>query len=152
MFNTIIQFIEATNPWFYGLILTLYNITIIPFPSEPIILAAGSIWVHQKPLILLITVTAMAAAGAISYLVGMWLGKFTEAKMGNNKAYQRTLDLLHKHGVWAVMISAVLPIPYSLVSWLCGAARTNFIHFMLAAIVSRGLRVTIALLLLWEIM
>ena len=152
MFNAIVQFIEATNPWFYGLILTIYNVTIIPFPSEPIILAAGSIWEHQKPLIWLITVTAMATAGAISYIIGVYLGHYTEARFGRNKHYQKAVQLLHKYGEWAVIISAVLPIPYSLVGWLCGAARTNFVHFMLAAVLSRGIRVSLALLLLWEIM
>jgi membrane protein YqaA with SNARE-associated domain len=49
-------------------------------------------------------------------------------------------DAYNEYGVWIIILKGMTPIPYKLVTILCGFARFNLVLFVLCSIVARGMR------------
>lgn len=106
---------------------------------------------------------ASAAGGAVGFGIGKWFGRpafdwiFSGLqKKGNNKAkeyFDKVEVLYNKYGAWAVFFAAFTPIPYKVFTIASGILKMNFLGFMTASFVGRGMRffiVSIVLMLFGE--
>lgn len=93
---------------------------------------------------------ASGFGGAVGYGIGAWFGRpafdwiFSGLqKKGNNKAkeyFDKVEILYEKYGSWAVFFAAFTPIPYKVFTIASGILKMNFITFMIASIIGRGMR------------
>ena len=101
---------------------------------------------------------ASALGGAFGYFIGRWGGRpvfdwiFSGLqKKGNSKAkeyFDKVEELYNQYGAWAVFFAAFTPIPYKVFTIASGILKMNFVAFMLASIVGRGMRFFIVSLVL----
>jgi membrane protein YqaA with SNARE-associated domain len=85
-----------------------------------------------------------AIGGGFGYLIGAFLfesvGRWLVEVYGLNEGMDAFRNLYTEWGIWAVLIGALTPIPYKLVTIASGIAGYDFAMFMLFSFVARGLR------------
>ena len=110
-----------------------------------------------------ICTVASAVGGVIGYAIGKWLGRpafdwiFSGLqKRGKNKAkeyFDKVEVLYNRYGAWAVFFAAFTPVPYKVFTIASGILKMNFISFMTASVLGRGMRfftVSIVLMIFGE--
>ena len=91
-----------------------------------------------------ICTAASVAGGALGYLIGYALFDVLAAPI--LRAYHAEAGFAAfqaayaEWGLWVILIKGLTPIPYKIVTIASGAARFNFLVFMLASAATRGAR------------
>lgn len=82
--------------------------------------------------------------GAFGYLIGAFLfeslGQWLIEVYGLGDGIESFRSLYVELGIWAVLIGALTPIPYKLITIASGIAGYNFFMFMLLSLLARGFR------------
>lgn len=85
-----------------------------------------------------------AFGGVAGYLLGQWLFepvvKPLIETLGYQLAFAKVADWFEQYGVWVVFVAGFSPIPYKVFTLSAGLLRMAFLPFLVASIVSRGLR------------
>ncbi len=118
----------------------VYNIFIIPFPYDVFLAATPWLYADQELAVFIASLLAMPTAAALAYGGGRGLTNHAQRWLQNVKSFPKALSYLQRYGAYAIAFSAVTPLPFSVVSWACGMARTPFWPFLLTAFITRGLR------------
>jgi len=74
---------------------------------------------------------------AFTYFLGKTAGERWGRRVLGNKIYDKGEALFNRYGFWAVLLGE----PFKLVCWLGGIFRMEFVRYMLAQIIARGLRI-----------
>jgi membrane protein YqaA with SNARE-associated domain len=83
-----------------------------------------------EPLGILLTISiASIIGGNIGYFIGRFLGhrKFIQKRIV--KYERKGHYLMEKYGVWAVIVAAMTPIPFSTICWIAGMLEMKYSHF-----------------------
>lgn len=102
--------------------------------------------------------TICTAASVLGGVLGYAIGFFLFATLGQMiidfyhlqegfKAYQ---VMFEEYGLWIILIKGLTPIPYKLITIASGVFKFDFLVFMLASLVTRGLRFYGVSALLWK--
>ena len=87
---------------------------------------------------------ASVCGGALGYLIGYALFDQLATPLlrlyGYDAAFARFQQMYRQYGLWVILIKGLTPIPYKLVTIASGAARFDFLLFMGASLVTRGVR------------
>ncbi len=101
-----------------------------------------------------IATVASVIGGVFGYLIGAFL--FEQLAMpilqfyGYDQQFEQFAAWYNDWGVWIVFVAGVTPFPYKVITIASGATGLYFPVFMLASVVSRGLRfLIVAGLLYW---
>jgi len=157
--------IKALYDWVIGLaahpralwILALVSFaesSVFPIPPDvlmiPMILAAPS----RAFLIAGVALVSSVLGGMFGYYVGWGLfetvGRPVLEFYGKDAYFGEFSERYNAWGAWAVLIAGVTPFPYKVITILSGATGLNFVVFMVASIIARGLRFFIVAWLLWK--
>ena len=90
-----------------------------------------------------ICTAASVIGGIVGYAIGYFLSGFGEsllAFLGHAGGLEAFRQWYADWGVWVILIKGATPIPYKIVTIASGLAAFNFPVFVLASIVTRGLR------------
>ena len=85
------------------------------------------------------TLTSVAGAIVGSWL-GAWAGRPLLVRFRQEKNLERLEVLLERHGTVGVLIAGFTPIPYKVMGWAAGMGKMEMKPFVLAGLISRGLR------------
>jgi membrane protein YqaA with SNARE-associated domain len=96
-------------------------------------------------------------ASVLGALLGYWIGHALYETVGQpiiafyhlEEKVQAFIDGFNKWGVWIILIKGLTPIPYKLVTIASGIAGFALTPFILASIVTRGLRFFLVAALLY---
>lgn len=115
-----------------------------PIPPDPF-LAAMIIVKPKKWLTLSLNVVGYSVLGGIfGYFLGFWFFDLFGPKIisfYNLTDEFKTVEIFFRdHAFWSVFISAFTPIPYKVFTIGAGLFGVNFLVFVLASILGRGLR------------
>ncbi len=118
----------------------IYNVFLVPFPYDPFLwmMPVGEGW--ERLGWWACATAALTLAAGIDCLLGRRLAPRVRPWLARQRGYARCERLLARHGVWAVGLSAVTPLPFSLVCWVAGLVGVRLRWVLLMALVSRGLR------------
>jgi membrane protein YqaA with SNARE-associated domain len=87
---------------------------------------------------------ASVLGGILGYAIGWFLydtvGLWIIELYGLAEKASQFQDDFAEWGLWVILIKGLTPIPFKLVTILCGFAKFNFLVFVLASIVTRGAR------------
>ena len=123
---------------FIGLFVFAVVLDTIIQPVSPDILVFGSTFGGANLfLAALIGGLGSCTAGTIGYFIGRTIGKHGFKKWFGEKHLKRGKELLNKYGVWAVIVGALSPIPYSSVCWTAGIYNMRFSVFLLTSLLTR---------------
>lgn len=163
------EFMHQFNEYFstlgpLGLCLNSFIESFFLVPPPDFLLIAMDLKEPNKALYFaLICTIASALGGVVGFAIGKWFGRpafdwiFSGLqKKGNNKAkeyFDKVEALYNKYGTWAVFFAAFTPIPYKVFTIASGILKMNFLGFMIASFVGRGMRffiVSIVLMIFGE--
>ncbi|WP_158747225.1 YqaA family protein [Acidisphaera sp. L21] len=92
----------------------------------------------------LITTVASVAGGMLGYWIGYALFEQVArpllALYHYEAAYTAFQDRFAQVGLWIILIKGLLPIPYKIITIASGAAKFDFVTFVVASAVTRGVR------------
>ncbi len=90
---------------------------------------------HYNTVPLLLTLSIASSLGGIGgYLIGRLLGHISIIKAFTSGFTQDGESLIKKYGVWAVVIAAITPIPFSTICWMSGMVKVPFLYVALASL------------------
>lgn len=78
------------------------------------------------------------------------LAQFFYAHVFSMEAFQEVGDLYDKYNFWIVFTAGFTPLPYKLFTISGGLFHINFVMFIIASIISRGLRFFLIAGLIWK--
>jgi len=92
--------------------------------------------------------------GVAGYLIGLYLfdliGQPVIDFYGFGEKFESFRTQYNDYGAWIVFIAGVTPFPYKVITIASGATELNFMVFMVASLLARGLRFyVVAALLYW---
>ncbi|MEQ8824618.1 MAG: YqaA family protein [Filomicrobium sp.] len=92
--------------------------------------------------------------GIFGYLIGLFLfdtvGQPVLELYGYSEKFQQFASQYNEYGAWIVFVFGVTPFPYKVITIASGATQLSVISFILASVLSRGLRFfVVAALLYW---
>jgi membrane protein YqaA with SNARE-associated domain len=134
----------------YGLqalaILAFVESSFFPIPPDPLLIALclGATW--RAPRFAAVATGASVLGGILGYGIGalFWLslsGFFFDNVPGvTPEAFATVQGLYDQWGFWAVFLAGLTPIPYKVFTISAGVFAINFPIFVLASVLSRGLR------------
>jgi|TARA_B100000767_G_scaffold47370_1_gene42051 membrane protein YqaA with SNARE-associated domain len=125
------------------------------FPIPPDILMVAMILSQPKRAFLIagITLTASVIGGIFGYFIGAFL--FDEVGypilnfLGKGAMAIEFNSRFNNLGFWPVLIAGLTPIPYKIVTITSGWASVPLTTFIIASIISRGIRFFLVAVLLW---
>ncbi len=121
-------------------LVSLSESVFFPVPPDPLLIAIG-IRQPEAAIWLAALCTVASVAGAV---IGRWLGIRFGRPLLHRFASPDKVDaaerMYRKYGAWAVIASAITPIPFKVFTVLSGVMGMELKGFVLAALVGRGLR------------
>ena len=91
-----------------------------------------------------ICTAASVIGGAFGYMIGFELFNLVARPIldlyGYGSAYAAFQAKFQEYGLWIILIKGLTPIPYKIVTIAAGAARFDFWLFMMASVLTRGVR------------
>ena len=101
----------------------------------------------------LVCTIASVLGGLLGYAIGYYLiesvGRSIIHFYGLDHAFESYQAMFKEWGLWIILIKGATPIPYKVVTIASGAASFDLTVFILASIVTRGVRFGAEAVLLW---
>ena len=125
------------------------------FPIPPDILLIPMVLAARQRAFLIAGVCTVASVlgGAAGYGIGLFLfdtvGRPVLEFYGQVEGFAQFAEAFNEQGWWLVFGAGLTPFPYKVITIASGATGLNFIVFMIASIVARGLRFVIVAGLLY---
>lgn len=127
-------------------ILAFAEASFFPIPPDPLLMALCLGAASRSLRFATITTGASVLGGIVGYLIGSlaWqaMGGFFFAYVPGvtEEAFNSVQELYNRYDFWAVFLAGLTPIPYKVFTLSSGIFGINFPVFLLASILSRGLR------------
>ena len=116
------------------------------FPIPPDVMLIPMMLANRRRVWLLATVATISSVigGFLGYAIGYWLfetvGRFLIEHLMTMQGFERAKAQFDIWGFWLIIGKGVTPIPYKIVTILCGVLHYDLAKFALASIIARGLR------------
>jgi len=127
-------------------VLALAESSFFPIPPDPLLLAL-CLGLPRKSIRFAITATAASVVGGV---IGYWIGAgawsllqdwfFSYVPGVTPESFANVQTLYERYDFWAVFLAGLTPIPYKVFTLSSGVFGINFGIFVLASVLSRGLR------------
>jgi len=115
------------------------------FPIPPDVVLAPMVLARPDKTYTYVAICTVASVlgGIFGYAIGYFVSGFAQsllAFMGHADGLETFRAWYAEWGVWVILIKGATPIPYKLVTIASGLAAFSFPIFLLASIITRGLR------------
>lgn len=149
--NALQAFLRDSGHSTYFIVMTIYNIVLIPFPYDVFVVATPYIYPDEFWQTFITVNLVTITAGIITYVLGYYGQPYVEKWWGGHTYYARTMAYVYKHGALAAFLSTLTPLPFSLVGWVCGLSRTHFWLYLASITIARSMRNTLVLYAAWRL-
>lgn len=78
--------------------------------------------------------------GIFGYGIGFFFGEFILRKFIKEEKYKKVHDLFNKYEALAVLVAAISPVPYKLITISAGIFYIKFWKFVIYSVIGRGFR------------
>jgi membrane protein YqaA with SNARE-associated domain len=118
--------------------------SIFPIPPDVLLVPMCIAQPKKAWFYAIVCTIASVLGGIVGYAIGLFLydtlGLWIIELYGLGDRAKAFEAEFAEWGLWVILIKGLTPIPYKLVTILCGFAHFNFMVFVLASIVTRGAR------------
>ncbi len=143
-YGWILSWAEKKNAGFFLFFLALAEASFFPIPPDVLLIALGLALPRKS----LRWATICLAGSVLGGIIGYGLGYYFMEAVGDSilqfyhlmDKYSEVQALYQQYDAWAVAAGGFTPLPYKLFTITAGAFRIDFITFILASVISRGLR------------
>lgn len=128
---------------------------IVPIPLEAILIPLMQ--VRRQDIIAISTAALLGCmvGACVGYGVGLFvfdaIGDYLVNLISTPEQYQQAKEQLHTQGFLFVFSVGVIPIPFQIAMLVAGATQYSFFLFLLATLLSRGLRYYGLAALVWAV-
>ena len=127
-------------------VLALAESSFFPVPPDPLLIALCLGAAKRSLRFAAVATLASVVGGTIGYAIGAgawhvvqdWF--FAYVPGVHAEAFERVRGLYDRYDFWAVFLAGLTPIPYKVFTLSAGVFSINFGIFVLASVLSRGLR------------
>jgi membrane protein YqaA with SNARE-associated domain len=124
-----------------GLMATVFLMDFALQPFPPDILLYSYVLSGSPLLQTWFLVSAASIAGSLGgYFMGFFLQYEGAMRFIGKKRYDAAHQVFVDHGVLAVLVAALTPIPFNVMCWSAGIFKMPFKYFLPSTILARGLR------------
>lgn len=139
--------------WVLG-ITSFLESSISPIPPDPLLIPMMLSRPQRAWMLAFLTTATSVVGGMLGYVIGYFLfetlGEWIIAAYGLQNAFLKLQTLFNQWGFWIILLKGLTPIPFKVVTITSGVTGLNFITFIAASIISRGMRFYIEAILLWK--
>ena len=127
-------------------VLSAAEASFFPIPPDPLLMALCLGAIKRSLRFAAIATAASVVGGIVGYLIGAgaWQalgGFFFDYVPGvTPEAFQGVQEFYDRYDFWAVFLAGLTPIPYKVFTLSAGVFYINFPVFVMASLLSRGLR------------
>ena len=125
-----------------------------PIPPDVMLIPMVLARPERAWLIAAVCTGASVIGGVLGYAIGYFLfatlGRMIIDFYHMQAGFDEYQKMFAEYGLWIILIKGMTPIPYKLVTIASGVAKFDFLVFMAASIVTRGVRFFAVAALLWK--
>ena len=144
LYSRVLALAASPNaPWWLAAV-AFAESSFFPLPPDALLVPMALARPHRAWRFAAICTVASVAGGALGYLIGYALFDQLARPLLHayhyEAAFARFQATYARWGLWVILVKGLTPIPYKIVTIASGAARFDFTVFMMASVVTRGLR------------
>ncbi|ASG65937.1 hypothetical protein CEW91_07195 [Idiomarina piscisalsi] len=125
-------------------LLSFSESVIFPVPPDVMLAPMAMTQPDKAWRLAFLTTVSSAAGGVLGYFLGFWAFETVVLPAVETLGYESKLEVVKSWfatwGFWIVFIAGFSPIPYKLFTVTAGVMQIAFFPFLLASVISRGLR------------
>ena len=116
------------------------------FPLPPDVMLVPMVLAQRAKawLFAAIATAGSVLGGVLGYAIGYFVFELVGHPIlnfyGLSEAFSQFAERYNEYGAWIVFIAGITPFPYKVITIASGATQLNFLVFMAASLVARGLR------------
>lgn len=162
LYNWVLSWSESRWGWLALFLIALFEASWFPLPPD-VLLIALCVGAPKKSFrFASLCLLGSVLGAALGYCIGhfLWLtpdGGFTSvanlffnAHIFTPASYANVCDLYEKWNFWIIYTAGFTPLPFKLCTITAGACNINFVMFIIAAFVGRGMRFFLIGWLIWK--
>ncbi|MEE4312707.1 MAG: VTT domain-containing protein [candidate division KSB1 bacterium] len=115
-----------------------------PVPPDVLLIALAISLPRRSLYYAAISTVASVTGGILGYYIGIGLMEAIGWKIIHfyhaEELFNQLFQTFQRYNFWAVLTAAVTPIPYKVFTISAGAARADFLTFMMASVLGRSIR------------
>jgi membrane protein YqaA with SNARE-associated domain len=118
-----------------GIFISIFLLDLLILPISPDVILFLAVASDADPTVYMSVICAASVlAGSTAYALGRFLGKrrVVKAMLGRNERKWR--PTVRRYGMYAVVLSALTPVPYSTVCLLAGMMRMDYRQFLVGTL------------------
>ncbi len=144
MFQDLYQWMVSWSESSYAdlalFVLAFAESSVFPVPPDVLLLALALGNPSWGLYYAAITTVGSVLGGAFGYLIGWWGGKPLLLRLVGQDRVSRVHDTFERYEGRTILIAGLTPVPYKVFTIGAGAFYVNFRVFVVASLVSRGVR------------
>lgn len=161
LYNWILSWSESRWGWLALFIIALFEASWFPLPPDILLIALCLGAIKRSFRFATICLVGSALGAALGYMIGyfLWTTPSGEATALANLFYEYIFSvdsfnnvgaLYDKFNFWIVFTAGFTPLPFKLFTIAGGMFHINFLMFIIASTVSRGMRFFLIAWLIWK--
>lgn len=161
LYNWILSWSESRWGWLALFIIALFEASWFPLPPDILLIALCLGATKRSFRFATICLVGSALGAALGYMIGyfLWTTPSGEATALANLFYEYIFSvdsfnnvgaLYDKFNFWIVFTAGFTPLPFKLFTIAGGMFHINFLMFIIASIVARGMRFFLIAWLIWK--
>ncbi|UCE64638.1 MAG: DedA family protein [Nitrospirota bacterium] len=146
LYQWVIHWSETPHARTALLLIAFAESSFFPVPPDVLLIAMGVGAPHRALGFAALCLVGSVTGGMAGYVIGLGLWSivsgwfFTYIPGFTPDFFEKVSTLYHDNAFWAVFAAGFSPIPYKVFTLAAGVAQINFPTFVIASILSRGLR------------
>lgn len=130
------EYVQSYGLYAVFVISFIFDSVISPFSPDLIVMVAVS-YGGDEIIVPLVAGLASGLAGILDYYLGRLLAFDRMKKWIGMKNFERGKELFGKYGIWAILVGALTPVPYSAVCYVAGFFKMRFSMMIITALLAR---------------
>lgn len=111
-----------------------------PIPVDPVIIAMTAMGEWSVYNIFFWALVGSVLGGMLAHFLGGHFGKPIFIKFFGEEKFIQGKNFMEKWGIWGILITAIIPIPFKVAAWMAGILHMSRWKFICATIIGRGAR------------
>jgi len=112
-------------------ILFISDAVFSPVPPDAVLIVLSRTHYHEHWVLLILVIGFQSVlAGVTGYFLGRWFGDTRFGHLMLGRVRMQHARLIDRHGVLAVAVAALTPLPFSLTCWAAGMLHLPFRRFL----------------------